>query len=424
MYRFGDGTAFPLEENFIDTLTHVVEACTQAFSPLAELDARREKALLAERDSQREVERLLDLDRVVESALGQFINGTGTGGGTGGLAQATALKIVAATKQSVNAVRNQIEGRARALLAEAEPRNVADRVQSAMAPFFERAELPGTTWVTSWDGRGAIAHAEAVSTSGRLSAAFTLDLSGPWQQPIKNEQFASEVILHLVRKRTFGKAKPTPLDLGKMLMVSIEQRARETVIGMRENAKTQAGYRFVLGDDGCTFSNLGPTGELEAEVYSVTDEDLSNLRRLADGATSQLATLRARRTVRELRYGGEPLVQLSEPKTFPLELLGQLTPLCRALRDRSPIAGELALKRDIGDGRREELFVPRAALASRFQPLPEQYRRPFEDMGLGHEDPERGDTNGVANGSRIVSSGPGVSSVAGPNAPTIQKIMG
>lgn len=427
MYRFGDGTAFPLEENFIDTLTQAVEACTGAFAPLAELDARREKALIAERDSQREVERLLELDRVVESALGQFTTGNG---GSGGLAQATAHKIVAATKQSVNAVKNQIEGRARALLAEAEPRNVADRVQAAMAPFFERAELPGTTWVTSWDGRGATARAEAVSTSGRLSAAFTLDLSGPWQQPIKNEQFAAEVIVHLVRKRTFGKAKPTPLDLGKMLMISIEQRARETVIGMRESIKTQAGYRFVLGEDGCTFSVLGPTGELESEVHSVTDEDVPNLRRLADAATGQLAALRARRTVRELRYTGEPLAQLSEPKTFPLELLGQLTPLCRALRDRSPVAGELVLKRDIGDGRREELFVPRAALAARFLPLPAEYRRPFEDMGLGHDEGDRGGrgdvpgVNGSSNGARIVSSGPGVSAVAGHSAPTIQKIMG
>ncbi len=419
MYRFGDGTAFPLEENFIDTLTQAVEACTQAFSPLAELDARREKAVAAERDSQREVERLLELDRVVETALGQFI------GGGGGLAQATAHKIVAATKQSVTAVKNQIEGRARALLADAEPRTAADRVQTAMAPFFERAELPGTTWVSSWDGRSATARAEGVSTSGRLQAAYTLDLSGMWQQPLRNEQLATEVIVHLVRKRTFGKAKPTPLDLAKMLMISIEQRARETILGMRESAKTQAGYRFVLSEDGATFSTLGLTGELDAEVHAVGDEDLPNLRRLAEAALAQLSTLRARRTVRELRYGGEALAQLSEPKVFPLELLGQLTPLCRALRDRSPVAGELVLKRDIGDGRREELFVPRAALAARFQPLPAEYRRPFEDMGLGHDDVERGNTaSGFAhgsNGSKVVS-GPSSPS-SHPGAPTIQKIL-
>ena len=28
MYRYGDGTPFPLDENFIDTLTTAVETCT------------------------------------------------------------------------------------------------------------------------------------------------------------------------------------------------------------------------------------------------------------------------------------------------------------------------------------------------------------------------------------------------------------
>jgi len=44
VYRYGDGTPFPLEENFIETLTSAVEACTNAFMPLTELDGRREPA--------------------------------------------------------------------------------------------------------------------------------------------------------------------------------------------------------------------------------------------------------------------------------------------------------------------------------------------------------------------------------------------
>ena len=44
------------------------------------------------------------------------------------------------------------------------------------------------------------------------------------------------------------------------------------------------------------------------------------------------------------------------------------------------------LKRDIGGGRREELFVPRAQLSQHFAKLPEEYRKPFEDMGICGED--------------------------------------
>jgi hypothetical protein len=405
MYRFGDGTAFPLEENFIDTLTHAVEACTHAFSPLAELDLRREKAHLAERDSQREVERLLELERVVEGALGQFLPGHSAAG----LAQSTALKIVAATKQSVAAVRSQVETRARALLTEAEPRNVADRVQAALSPFFERAELPGTNWVLSWDARTTAPRADATATAGRLSVTFTLEVTGMWQQPIRAEHLAADVVVHLIRKRAFGKAKPTPLDLSKMLMVSIDHTMREVVLGIRESVKSPAGFRFTISEDGIMFVIVNAAGEVEPEISAVSDEDVPNVRRLAEAAVAQLAALRGRRSARELRFVGEHVAQLAEPKQFPLELLGQLRPLCRAPRDRSPVAGELVLKRDIGDGRREELFVPRAALVAKFASLPAEYRRPFEDMGLGQDPP-----------SEIVAP------ANGAMAPTIvnQKIMG
>jgi hypothetical protein len=50
------------------------------------------------------------------------------------------------------------------------------------------------------------------------------------------------------------------------------------------------------------------------------------------------------------------------------------------------VSGEIVLKRDIGDGRREELFVPRATLAQQFARLPPEYRRPFEDMGISGEE--------------------------------------
>ncbi len=44
------------------------------------------------------------------------------------------------------------------------------------------------------------------------------------------------------------------------------------------------------------------------------------------------------------------------------------------------------LKRDIVGGRREELFVPRAQLSHHFAKLPQEYRKPFEDMGVSGED--------------------------------------
>ena len=69
-----------------------------------------------------------------------------------------------------------------------------------------------------------------------------------------------------------------------------------------------------------------------------------------------------------------------------MEVLAQLTPLARTIRERSRVHGELVLKRDLGGNRREELYVPRAQLSQHFAKLPPEYRKPFEEMGVTGED--------------------------------------
>ncbi len=58
------------------------------------------------------------------------------------------------------------------------------------------------------------------------------------------------------------------------------------------------------------------------------------------------------------------LAELAELRIVPLEILQQLTPLARSIRERSRASGELVLKRDIGDGRRDvPEREPRAVIA-------------------------------------------------------------
>jgi hypothetical protein len=110
------------------------------------------------------------------------------------------------------------------------------------------------------------------------------------------------------------------------------------------------------------------------------------VRNLAERAANALKDLINRRTLIELALSGTAIEDLDDPRAVPMELLAMLTPLSRSIRDKSRMSGELVLKRDIGDGRREELFVPRATLAQQFARLPDEYRRPFEDMGITAEE--------------------------------------
>jgi hypothetical protein len=382
MYRYGDGTPFPLDENFIETLTAAVETCTNAFDPLCELDARRERAKESRREADREGGRLDDLERTLSSALAPYIPNDKKPGITHTVAQ----KIAAAAKQTISEAKRQVDGRVQQMELQASPKTVADQIMKALRPFFDGHELPKSSWIMSWDVRGAEPSANAIATAGRITASFNL-VPDPYRAPIRVEQLSEGVIVHMMKKGVFGKAKPAPIDLGKYVMVAFERSNTEQVVTLKESGnKASAGLRFAVGDHGATWTSITIAGDSDGDANPLDTDDVAPVRQLVDRANATLKDLIIRRTLIDLTLGGKSINELDEPRIMPLELLNQLTPLARTIRERSRMSGELILKRDIGDGRREELFVPRATLAQQFARLPAEYRRPFEDMGITSEE--------------------------------------
>lgn len=382
MYRYGDGSPFPLDENFIETLTTAVETCTNAFIPLTELDARRAKAKDMRREGDAESARLSDLEKALNTALGPSL----LPGAKPSLTQQVATKIQAQIKQTIADTKKQIDQKVAQSEALAAPKTAADAVIKALRPFFDDHQLPKAAWIMSWDVRGHEPHADAVATAGKITANFSL-APDPYRTPIRVESLAEGVIVHMMKKGMFGKAKPAPVDLGKYVMVAFERTGLEHSVTLKENAnKSSAGLRFAIAEKGATWVTITPAGDTEDEPHDLDPDDVPPIRNLAERAANALKDLINRRTLLELSLSGTSIADLDEPRDIPLELLAQLTPLARSIRDKSRMSGELVLKRDIGDGRREELFVPRATLAQQFARLPDEYRRPFEDMGITAEE--------------------------------------
>jgi hypothetical protein len=255
-----------------------------------------------------------------------------------------------------------------------------------LRPFFEDQQLPNAKWIMSWDVRGAEPSANAAATAGRIAARFTL-APDPYRAPIRVEQLCEGVIVHMMKKGVFGKAKPAPIDLGKYVVVAFERNAHESIVTLKENPnKSAQGLRFAVTDGGATWVSITAAGDADGDPNPLDIEDVAPVRQLAEKANATLKDLIHRRTLVDLSLGNTALADLEEPRIVPLELLAQLTPLARTIREKSRMSGELILKRDIGDGRREELFVPRATLTAQFARLPNEYRRPFEDMGITNEE--------------------------------------
>lgn len=382
MYRYGDGSPFPLDENFIETLTAAVETCTDAFIPLTELDQRKLRAKEARREGDLESARLAELEKALAGTLAPFA----TPQKKVSITETVAQKLQQTVKATLADTKRQIDQRVAAVEAQALPSTATDAVVTALGPFFEQHQLPKAAWIMSWDVRGAEAHADAVATAGTIAAAFKLSPE-QYRGPIRVDSLAEGVIVHMMKKGVFGKAKPAPVDLGKYVVVAFEKSAHSLVVTLKENPnKSSAGLRFAVRDDDATWVTINAAGDTEGEPNDLDSEDVRPVKNLAERAYAALKSLTTKRTLVDLHLDGKAISDLDDPRRVPLELLAQLTPLSRAIRDKSRMSGELVLKRDMGDGRREELFVPRATLAQQFARLPYEYRKPFEDMGISGEE--------------------------------------
>jgi len=382
VYRYGDGTPFPLDDNFIEVLTSAVEACTNAFMPLTQLDHRREQAKTARAEAERELTRLNELEKTLTGALAPYMVQDRSSQQT----QEVAKKTLQGAKVAIQQSRSVIEGRVQAAEAQSSARTAADAVLHALRPFFDHQQLPNSKWIMSWDVRGAEPAADAMATASRLTASFRLGVD-TFRSPIRVDQLADAVIVHMMKKGLFGGSKPAPVELGKYVMVAFERTHDAKVITLKEKPdKASQGLRFTVNDHGATWESIAATGDAETEPNPLDAEDVDGIRRLGEGAYRALKDLMQHRTLVDLALGSQGLGELPEPRAVPMEVLQQLTPLARTIRERSRVHGELVLKRDLGGGRREELFVPRAQLSQHFQKLPPEYRKPFEDMGVSGED--------------------------------------
>jgi len=92
---------------------------------------------------------------------------------------------------------------------------------------------------------------------------------------------------------------------------------------------------------------------------------------------------------------GAPVDEAEGAAEIARRLVDMLAPYVTEIAKRGSGRGELALKRDLGGGRREEIYVSKATLCERIGQLEPAERAVFDPLGLGE-----GSRSGVINGGR------------------------
>lgn len=399
-FLYGDSTPFPLDENFIDTLRNATDICIALLRADESLDGIQrsveEEKQAAERDL-RGVERLVAaVNQVLEPQVATNIGSAYVQGVCGRLLQ-TAQSVVDNAAKDVVARRDAAVRQADSKMA-----TERARIPQALERFLLAHEIPGTQWSISWITRRGTtqqtqgptqANAWALArTPIGLEATFELDVSQSplWARPFKLGDIKAEVAIQLPHKGGWLDRGTSLREerLDRLFVTEVNLTPQRASVVLRRGVRPLGpGYELTISPDGKTAPEIKPIGE---EGAAASDEKLVlegldaaaivDVWQMIESRLVPLATKRVR--LAQALLEGLPLAEIKSPAKVAQTLIHVTAPLVREMGRRSPVPGELVLKRQVEDGRREELFISIRELTDKFATLTPERQSYFGEYGL------------------------------------------
>jgi hypothetical protein len=265
-------------------------------------------------------------------------------------------------------------------------------VLPALGSFLVKHQLPETSWSLQWRAglNGAPAVAEVYSRTP-LGIEGTFEVAVPeahvWSRPVRVVQLEREASILLTRKRWLRETGPAQERLDKLFISSVvhtPERASMTLVRSGKEAST--GIEIMVrggAESEVTVTPLERDGTSMGPPETLTGEDVATVHRIwaqIEATICELVVYRNRMTGAKL--GGTSVGEIAQPEVVALAIIDSIAPIVREIAARSSNSAELALKRQIGDGRREELFIPYDAVLGLTTGLAERHQAVFDAFGL------------------------------------------
>jgi hypothetical protein len=389
MYRYGDGTPFPLPENFIETLVAAVDCCVAIYQVEARVEEHAARQREARRRAADELRRLDALHGLIETAVAPLIQHKDERSGRA--SEQAAGKIFEAATSIIRNSRAGVTRRRETATHEVLAPAVLEGVPAALGQFFSRHQLPRTEWHAHWQ-----ATPEA-GASAEISGQVTRDLElvfrasfaedGFWSRPIPMAELFGVPVNAVIDG---GKGRRRQVRLDPTVLTELQVAPGREAMVLREATKRTGLALHILmprpGEPAPLVVALDRRDKGQGQPFYLDEVGA----RAVLGAWRALQTklpelVAARDELVAARLAGRDVSEVEHPAQMAEGILHFLAPLVREMRIRSRVPGELILKRDLASDRREEIFVPRQALWTKIAALPPRHRQLFEAIGLGNE---------------------------------------
>jgi hypothetical protein len=393
-YLYGDSTAFPLNDNFVETLRALSDMCVALLRVDEQLDETDAKAQEAKNACHKEQLRLEALAGTLLKALESHV-----GDPQAPDAQATAVRCLQAVQQILEGAKNALNGKRENALREVEVggNELRRAVLKALEQFFAGHELPEMVWGLHW--RGGIAdgptRAQTIGTApSGLQVALEVDThSSPlWRRAVRVDALERAINLHLPGEggwlRRGPRMKETSLDHFFITEVHVAPE-RDAMVIRKSDRHASSGYEIVVRQEGHSLPSIrqvSEDGSHVEEAIQLDGVDATTVERLwARVETTMIDLVKKRTHVAGASLDGEAVEDIDRPARIAARLIQSVASVVAEMAKRSPSPRELVLKFEdpARPGHRDEVFVARDELLRKWKGLSMVRRGLFDSWNLG-----------------------------------------
>jgi hypothetical protein len=391
-FLFGDSSPSDLRIDYIELLRDALDFSVQVLLADERMQRGVTRVDEAKRAAEAETTRLTELG----ATLARAVEGADVGAPDSATAQC-AHELLLRSSETVRAAGERVQAQltAEAGRIEEEARRDRERCVEALQQFLKRHDLPNMSSELRLQQQGGLGYVARLYVRGLQDLQAVLDLEIPathsLKQIVRVEKLVERLEVHApeaggwLRKEV--KLRPQRLDKENVTAAVIGPH--DTTIHLRSSGDGSGeGYDLIYKDESprVILRRVGEATDLPP--FDLDDTDSAKVRELRTNLVALTNELtRSRKSLVEAALAGTPLYDYKEARVLVERLVSEMAPTVREIARRSLTKTELVLKRQTGDGRREEIFVSRVDLQEKLRPLGQAARAVFKPLELGEPPP-------------------------------------
>ncbi len=387
-YLYGDSEPFPLQYDFLAALESFVSNCSRAAVLDAEIHSLHSAMQKAKETREENLDELEAFHRTTMANIEKTVPTAA--------AQPTADYVKQLTDVSLGLVTNarriaETQTQSDDVEFKAQRAKRRAEIRSLLGAFLSSLHLPTDEVRISMkhvDGRNEVS--AILGSPGQIVTSFTLAASQvpALQHPRKVGDFVKGISLPVgVKRGWFQRSVQAELAvLDEIIVGAFELTNSSADIYLRKKA---------LEKDTLVLKIQRQEGETTAQIHFPEDAEAEGLgTAIEESARGQIESLwQALRTACEevlawkerlvsVQFAGTDVVETDNLQPFLRAIVGVIGPVVAEITRRSPNSAELSLKAEVEKGRREEIYIRKADLASKLEPLPNEQKQLFAGLGL------------------------------------------